>query len=266
MDQKFKSSFLEKWYTYFGDSELPVSFFYVDDPGGMARANIPDKHSCIIGELNIVRKGKPLAWNLQAIGCGGAKRYLGYTDTIRPGFEYFLSTGIPGEMEGERYIRTPELVKELMANLPCIPARGKYIVFKRFDQLTPDDEPVAVIFFATPDVLSGLFTLANFDQSDGGGVITPFGSGCGSVVQQVLMQAEKPDPKAILGMFDVSARPYVPKDTLTFSIPMKKFERMVEGMDESFLITSSWQKVKRRLHRSGVAEAKPKKGQIIGGI
>jgi len=48
-------------------------------------------------------------------------------------------------------------------------------------------------------------------------------------------------------MFDVSARPYVPKEMLTFAAPMNKFIRMIENMDESFLITKSWEKVKGRI-------------------
>jgi hypothetical protein len=50
-----------------------------------------------------------------------------------------------------------------------------------------------------------------------------------------------------LGMFDVSARPGVPDDRLTFAVPMKRFEQMVRNMDESFLITNSWKTVRDRL-------------------
>ena len=51
----------------------------------------------------------------------------------------------------------------------------------------------------------------------------------------------------VLGMFDVSARPCVPKHTLTFTVPFARFEQMVANMDESFLITDSWKQVKRRI-------------------
>jgi hypothetical protein len=51
-------------------------------------------------------------------------------------------------------------------------------------------------------------------------------------------------------MFDVSARPFVPKETLTFALPMNKFLRMIENMEESFLITPSWSKVKARIEKS----------------
>ena len=52
-------------------------------------------------------------------------------------------------------------------------------------------------------------------------------------------------------MFDVSARPYVSADELTFAAPMNKFERMVGNMEESFLITESWKKVQKRSGSGG---------------
>jgi predicted Zn-dependent protease len=48
-------------------------------------------------------------------------------------------------------------------------------------------------------------------------------------------------------MFDVSARPYVRADELSFAAPMNKFERMIENMEESFLITESWKMVQKRI-------------------
>jgi len=50
--------------------------------------------------------------------------------------------------------------------------------FTRWDQLTETDDPDVVIFFARPEALAGLFTLANFDQGDPNGVICPMGEGC----------------------------------------------------------------------------------------
>src|SRR5574341_1501771 len=101
------------------------------------------------------------------------------------------------------------------------------------------DEEV-VIFFAKPDVLSGLFTLAGFDTAEPNGVISSFGSGCGAIVQYPYLEKDSGNPRAVLGMFDVSARPYVREDELTLAVPMKKFVTMVGNMEESFLITGSW--------------------------
>jgi hypothetical protein len=52
-------------------------------------------------------------------------------------------------------------------------------------------------------------------------------------------------------MFDVSARPCVPPNVLTFAMPMPRLVQLVDNMDESFLITASWQAVQRRLTRAG---------------
>ena len=131
-----------------------------------------------------------------------------------------------------------------------IPTKGKSIVFKRWDRLAAADNPDAVIFFARPEVLSGLFTLANFDQSDPNGVISPFGAGCSSIFYYPWLEQQKEEPKAVLGMFDPSARPCVPLDVLTMAFPMKKFIQVVGFMEESFLITESWGKVVKKIDRS----------------
>jgi uncharacterized protein (DUF169 family) len=193
-----------------------------------------------------VRNGKSLYFNRDSLSCGGARRYLGYTDKMRPGFEYFLSCGNE-EMEGERYLRTPEMVREFMKNQKTLPVKGKNIVFKRWDNLTEKDNPEVVIFFARPDVLSGLFTLANFDQTEPNGTIAPFGAGCGSIIHYPYLEGITERQRAVIGMFDPSARPCVPENVLTFAVPMKRFERMVGYMQESFLITETWDTVRKRI-------------------
>jgi hypothetical protein len=56
-------------------------------------------------------------------------------------------------------------------------------------------------------------------------------------VQIPIAECGSDRPRAVLDMFDVSGRPGVPADCLTFSIPIRKFELMVDNRDESFLIT-----------------------------
>ena len=42
---------------------------------------------------------------------------------------------------------------------------------------------LAAVFFAPPDVLSGIFTLASYEEPDlYGAVVMPFSAGCGSIV------------------------------------------------------------------------------------
>jgi hypothetical protein len=51
-----------------------------------------------------------------------------------------------------------------MKTAPFYEAPAKYIVFKRWDQLSEDDDPDVVVFFAQSDVLSGLFTLVGYEE------------------------------------------------------------------------------------------------------
>jgi uncharacterized protein (DUF169 family) len=247
MDMTLKTRFIESWNQYFYGAELPITFYYTNAEDAAERVATPTAHMCMIGVLAKVRKSASLRFDVDSIGCNGGKRYTGFSHEISPTFEYFLSCGIPGKLEGERYKKSPELVKEMQKIAPKFTAPARFIVFKRFDLLEQADNPDAVIFFATPDVLSGLFTLANFDQADPNGVFCPFSAGCGSIVQYPYLEKDSSRPRAVIGMFDVSARPYVPKEMLTFSIPMNKFIRMVDDMEESFLITRSWEKVKKRI-------------------
>ena len=248
MDMAFKDKFLALWKKYFNNAPLPITFYYTDTPVNAEAVKPGSVPRCIMGALLKVQQGQSLAFNVEAVGCPGGKRYLGFAENLMPDFEYFLSCGIPGKMEGERYKKSPEMVKEYMQkHAPVMKAPGRFIVFKRWDVLDKADRPDVVIFFAGPDVLSGLFTLASFDEAEQNMVIAPFGSGCASIVQYPFMEVKSPHPRAVIGMFDVSARPLVPKDVLTFSAPMSKFTRMVANMEESFLITPSWAKVQKRI-------------------
>ena len=84
---------------------------------------------------------------------------------------------------------------------PC-----QFITWKRSDKLEEYDAPEVVVFFATPDILSGLCTLTNFEEAEPNGVLAPFSSGCGSIVSYPYLEKDFDRPHTFLGMFDVSAR------------------------------------------------------------
>ncbi|HCT31328.1 MAG TPA: hypothetical protein DIW31_11515 [Bacteroidales bacterium] len=246
MKNELKEKFIELWNKYFGTAELPIAFYFSESLNNLALVEPPKNWNCLICELAKVRKGESLVFNSESIGCNGAKRYIGYNVEMNPTFRYFLSYGIEGKVRGERYKISPEVVDETQKHLINIPSIGENIIFKRWDKLTESDNPEAVIFFAKPEILSGLFTLANFDQVDPQGVISPFGPGCGSIIHYPYLENSKDNPKCVLGMFDPSARTCVPENTLSFAIPMKKFEKIISYMEESFLITPTWAKARKR--------------------
>jgi hypothetical protein len=172
---------------------------------------------------------------------------MGFLQTPRPNIEYFLSCGIPGEMEGERYIKTPEIARSYFGKMNPRPAPAQYCAFKPIDKFLSGETPEVVAFFAPPDILSGLFTLTNYALEIMDGVKVPFGSGCSAILTHPLREADEAHPRAILGMFDVSARPMVERDILTLSMPYSIFLKLLENVSGSFLGTESWKKVRERI-------------------
>ena len=256
MEKQLKESFLNQWGKYFPGAELPVAYYYAGEVSEKDLQDTKNEHRCLICNLNRVREGHAFVYSSESPGCLGGKRYTGFSQRLRPNFEYFLSCGIPGKMEGERYKKSPEIVEQLNREMRRAAAPAKYLVFKRWDKMEEGEEPAAVVFFAEPDVLSGLFTLANFRGIKPYSVITPFSAGCGSIIRFPLMEGSSQHPRAVIGLFDPSARPWFGENILTFTAPMKKFAEMVEDMDESFLITPTWDRILQRIKR----KSPPSKG------
>jgi len=238
----------QKLYDRLGLKEHPLAAYYTEEKPAQGVAPAEKGHLCIFALLNRARrKGETVYLDEDHTGCEGGAYYLGFRGSARPQIEYFLSCGIPGEMEGERYIKTPELARKYFSSTKPRKAPAKYCLFKPLDKFSAAEEPEVVVFFASPDVLSGLFTLTNYAAERSDAVRIPFSSGCGAILTHPLKEGEKEDPQAILGLFDVSARPFVEANILTLAMPAKLFNRLLENQDESFLITRSWEIVRGRI-------------------
>lgn len=245
MEAAVRDKFVALWNTYFPGAELPVTFQYTDDDRGLPVAGACEGHRCIIAQLMKARRGETLCMQVTSVCCRGGRRYTGFSEKMFSGFESFLSHDEAGG--GERYKQTPQLAAECIAQLPALPLKGKNLLFKRWDHLDGADTPEAVIFFAPVDVISGLYTLACFDSAAPDAVITPFGAGCTSIIYHPYREQLMGTDRAVLGMFDPSARKCIKKDILSFAVPMHKFRKMIDQMEESFLITPTWSVIRKRM-------------------
>ncbi len=246
----FSEELWKQFQDVLGLKESPLGVYYTNDkPEGVnPKTGI---HLCMIGLLKEARKkGKTVFFDKNHFGCPGGAYYMGFLESPRPNIEYFLSCGIPGQMEGERYIKTPELAREYFGKMKPRPAPATYCVFKPIEKFQGEEKPEVVVFFIPPDILSGLFTLTNYVLESTEAVYTPFGSGCSAILTHPLREAGKEMPRAILGMFDVSARPMVEKDILTLAMPYSIFLRLLENIPGSFLETESWKKVHKRIQKA----------------
>ncbi len=247
MDAKLKDKFIEDWEKYFPGVDLPFALFYSDDQKYWDDLRPQEGFGCMIAHFAPVLRGERVAFAEETIACPGGVRYAGFPAEPDPGMKHFLSCGIPGEVEGLRLKKTPELVEGSFGEHTPEEAGGRFLVASRLDRLETDEIPEVIAWLARPDVISALFHLAAFHSTDRSSVISPQTSGCGALINYPMAEKEKEHPRAILGMFDISARPYVRKDNLSFAVPLSLFEEMAGNMDESFLITESWERVKKRL-------------------
>lgn len=243
MQQTLRTAFVGRWVRYFGQSVLPAGLWYSDEDRYGAQSHRARGHSCVLSLLRPVWEGRTVVMSADTIGCAGGKRYAGFDGTPRPELADFLSCGVPGKFEGLRLKKRADLVH---TQTDYESATGRFLVGKRIDTIEADEEPEVVVFLARPDALSALYHLAAFATAEPDAVICPQGAGCAQILHHPRAQAHRAEPRAILGMFDLSARPFVDPAVLSLAVPWVRFEQMANDMDASFLDTPGWRKLRDR--------------------
>jgi hypothetical protein len=151
-------------------------------------------------------------------------------------------------IHGERYLKSPALVKRFIDALPITQIPKRYVVFRPLADVDPAEEtPQTVIFFADPDELSALVVLANYGRDNNENVLIPFAAGCQTLGIYPYREALSERPRAVVGMTDLSARLCVRKQLggglLSFAIPMALFAEMEANVQGSFLQRPTWQEL-----------------------
>lgn len=201
-------------------------------------------------------KDKIAFFDRKTYGCMGGGTGLGFGDCYKDfPINYFLSTGIKDFQtnvrtrtsleEGEAYIKTPELANIFVNTLPMRDVATEYIVFKPLSEITENEKPEMVIFIVNPDRLSALIVLANYGRESNESVMAPFGAGCQTIIHGY-SENEKENPRAIIGFFDITARKFIDKNLLSFSVPFKMFEEMESNVEGSFLEREQWLELNKR--------------------
>lgn len=229
--------FIQSYREAFGSkAPLPLLFGYSDQP----IADTEKIGGCFFKGLQMARDGQPVSLSSDVIGCGGGKLYTGFSD---------MPERVPGFVSlKEKYKKTPEMVADYVNGLGMKRAEKPYLNFIRIDKAESFEGTEGVLFYATPDMLSGLCGWAFFDNNETDAVVSQFGSGCSSVVSMTVLENDRQGYRCFIGLFDPSVRPYVGTNELSFTIPMSRFKSMMETMKECFLFDShAWKKVKARL-------------------
>ncbi|TWH47761.1 DUF169 domain-containing protein [Sporomusa sp. KB1] len=209
--------------------------------------------SCTIPLFIAAAKGKTSVFERKTTGCPGGKVGLGFGQypNYPDGIEYFLSVGKNGLFEGEGYKKDPELGTEFVECLPITDISYQYVIFKPLSQIDPTKElPELIVFYVNNDQLSALTVLANYYRPGNENVMIPFSSGCQSVFLVPYAEAQKENPRAVVGLTDITVRPMVEADMLSFSVPYKMFLDLEESVDRSFLKKHLWHRVAARIEKS----------------
>lgn len=232
------SDFIFQYKRYFGNAApLPIAVIYSHLP----LAEMEYVPGCIFKQFHKAANGTTVTLGAENLTCGGGKPYLGMGPLPKKVYSFVSKV--------EKYKQNPNLVKLALDQIDARPAKKPYINFIRIDRLKSFDEIEGVIFFASPDVLSGLFSWAHYDSEDWNAVMAPWGSGCSTAITSMVNENSDGGKHCFLGLFDVSARPYFKSDILSFSIPRSRFIEMCDTL--SYCCVSgvpAWLKIRKRIN------------------
>ena len=254
-----------------GLKEIPLGVFYTDEepaegfspkPAELPTRDKEQKNeidwqglfgqfSCVMGNIWLARKKNSTAYfSAERFGCPGGAFWLGFMKPQTETIINYVSSGIPNWTDGEHYCESPDELRRIFEYVDPRPAPAKFCVVKPVSQYTEQEEPELVAFFVRPETLSGLHQLAAFVTNDPEIVASPWSAACGSIAVWPLHYLSKGVNKAVVGGWDPSARKFFKTDELSFTVPYKMFEDMLNRFDESFLTTKTWETVQKKIERS----------------
>jgi hypothetical protein len=142
-------------------------------------------------------------------------------------------------------MKTPQDVVRFVELLPMTEIPSPFVVFTPLENVDAfREKPQTVVFFVNPDQLSALVVLANYGHQSNENVIIPYAAGCQTIGIYPYREAKSENPRAVVGLTDLSARVYVRKqlgsNLMTFSIPFAMFEQMEKNVAGSFLERHTW--------------------------
>lgn len=212
------------------------------EPNGMLNWN-----ACILAKVKIARVRKSVAYFDEShYGCLGGAFFMGFKKTYEPFEPQLISTGIPGQIEGERYLKSPEEGRRFYDAFKPPPASGSHLVVQPITRYEKE-RPELVVFFVQNETLVGLNALTVFLTGEMNAVQTPFGVGCCGMISWPRKFLGEKKTRAVIGCFDVICRRYMKRNELTYTVPYDLFIQMVNQWKESVIGTKLWDKNKKRM-------------------
>jgi len=253
----------------------PVALLLTDEKPEGAVQFEPGKWGCVLSMFGAAAtKGRTAVFDRETYGCFGGGLGLGFGNAYlkfpggEEGFCNFLSSGNEGSeqgrkigagmraggaraefvhhfLHGERYKKSPELVRAFIEALPITDIPTKYAAFVPLRSVDPaSQQPESVTFLVTADQLSALTVFANYDRPGLENVAIPYAAACQVIGIFSYREARAAHPRCVVGLTDLSARQFlraqVGKDVVSFTIPFQRFLEMEANIEGSFLEQEPW--------------------------
>jgi uncharacterized protein (DUF169 family) len=251
----------------------PVAIVLTDTKPEGAKQFKEGKWGCVMFLVAAAARGETAVMDKKTFGCQGGGTGMGFGNQYvnfaggEECFCYFLSIGneaweqgrqaaekvkpflrteaFDNFLHGERYVKSPELVKDFIRCLPMTDIPFEYIVLKPLREVSPAGEkPEVIVFLGDMDQISALTILANYAREGTENVIFPQAAGCQSIGIYAFREARSDKPRAVLGLNDISARVAVKQllkeDLMSFAVPLSLFQEMEANVPGSFLERPTW--------------------------
>lgn len=235
----------------------PVAILLTDQHPADGTQFRPGRFGCVAAMLRTAAKGRTVFFDRDTFGCPGGGAGLGFGDCYsRMGFaiDHLLSTGGMTQLRngqnydmqgGERFHRTPEITKRWLTEFPFREIRTAYVVVKPLAS-AGEDEPIALVHWhVNPDQLAALVTLAGFERGTVDTATAPWGAAC-QAIAYAYAEAERAQPRGVIGFFDIAQRHQVDREILSFTAPYALHREMEAAVPDSFLGTEAWKRLRER--------------------
>ena len=236
----------------------PVGIFFGNTEAVCDLTASADRRNCVVPFLMAAAKGSVVSMDEASCNCPGGATGCCFGDGFtrrNPNIHKMLSQGLgplapegapPMMREGERFFCSEELALLWRNAMPYSERAYPRIVFAPQSRWESIGKPDLVLVFANPDQISALVCLLGFHNGKALNTIAPFGAACHSIVYAA-EQAEQAEPKAVMGLFDISQRSAALKDLLSLTLPYQMWQRLSEDSDRNCLTTHSWKAIEPRL-------------------
>ncbi|MDR3710056.1 MAG: DUF169 domain-containing protein [Capsulimonadaceae bacterium] len=262
----------------------PVALVWANAAPEGAAGFLPGRWGCVMSLFaSAAAKGRVCAFDRQTYGCFGGGVGLGFGACYEhfpggaDGFCGFLANGNEGTEEGrrvgrqlsegpqrrmandfvhgERFLKDASETRRFLEALPTQDIPAACVVVKPLELADPEGDDIkSVTFFVDPDRLSALVILANFADAGEENVIIPWAAGCQAAGILGYNELDRPHPRAVVGLMDISARKTVRaalgKNVVSFTAPWPVFQKMEANVENSFLQRETW----RALSEDGIDE------------